>query len=571
METRANYVVIGLCTVIGVLVGLGLFIWLAKWQSDRQWNYYDVYFDNVSGLSRASEVRFSGLGVGQVSDLELAGDGTGRVRVRLEVDANTPIREGASAQLQAQGVTGVSVVSITQGDAAKPLLRETTDGIPVLPGQRSVVQSLTEDAPDLLQESIKLVKEFQNLVGGQNQAYVDSILGNIDRASGDLETALRDFSAISRSVADATGQISVFTNKLDPIATSIDGALGEAKTTMTAMSGAFGQAQTTLATADTTLKSVNSVAQGADTVLRTDAGAAIAELKAAIVDMRGVVNGLGGQGQTVLASFGGTADRANARLDQLEKTIATLQGTLTTTDTTLASIDAAATSFTGLVDGDGAALVSEARTTLEAVNRSVSAVETAATQDVPAILADVRRAITGINATIDQVSGDVRTLSGNVGPAVLQATATMQDASATFRQANATLQQLEPVIAAAEGTFRSAEQVMSTDIAPVTADLRASAERMSSSIDAMAADIPGITAELRQTLERANATVAQINGIVQGSAGPIGDFTSQGLPQFVRFTGDARDLIARLDRIAAQLERDPARFFLGAQAPDFRR
>ena len=58
---------------------------------------------------------------------------------------------------------------------------------------------------------------------------------------------------------------------------------------------------------------------------------------------------------------------------------------------------------------------------------------------------------------------------------------------------------------------------------------------------------------------------------MQGSAGPIGDFTSQGLPQFVRFTGDARDLIARLDRIAAQLERDPARFFLGAQAPDFRR
>ena len=58
---------------------------------------------------------------------------------------------------------------------------------------------------------------------------------------------------------------------------------------------------------------------------------------------------------------------------------------------------------------------------------------------------------------------------------------------------------------------------------------------------------------------------------MQQSAGPVGDFTAQGLPQFVRFTQEAQDLIQRLDRIAGQLERDPARFFLGAQAPDFRR
>ena len=51
----------------------------------------------------------------------------------------------------------------------------------------------------------------------------------------------------------------------------------------------------------------------------------------------------------------------------------------------------------------------------------------------------------------------------------------------------------------------------------------------------------------------------------------IGDFTSQGLPQFTRFTPEASALIARLDRIAAQLEREPARFLLGAPAPTFRR
>ena len=46
---------------------------------------------------------------------------------------------------------------------------------------------------------------------------------------------------------------------------------------------------------------------------------------------------------------------------------------------------------------------------------------------------------------------------------------------------------------------------------------------------------------------------------------------AQGLPQFVRFTQEAQALVSRLDRIAAQLERDPARFILSSPAPDFRR
>ena len=98
----------------------------------------------------------------------------------------------------------------------------------MIQGQRSVVQSLTEDAPDLLQESIKLVQDFQQIVGGENQARVAAILDNVEQASGAFETALTDFSSISRSVASATGQISAFTDKLQPIAEALTSALGKA-------------------------------------------------------------------------------------------------------------------------------------------------------------------------------------------------------------------------------------------------------------------------------------------------------------------------------------------------------
>ena len=55
METRANYVLIGTCALVGILLGLGFFVWLAKFQLDRQYAYYDILFDNVSGLSRPTD------------------------------------------------------------------------------------------------------------------------------------------------------------------------------------------------------------------------------------------------------------------------------------------------------------------------------------------------------------------------------------------------------------------------------------------------------------------------------------------------------------------------------------
>jgi len=578
METKANYVLIGACTLVAIVLGLGFFVWLAKFQVDRQYAYYDVYFDSVSGLNRAAEVRFSGLSVGQVQSLGLAQDGTGRVRVRVEVAAETPIREGATAQLQSQGVTGVSFVSISPGLAGAPLMHRVGGGVPVIPGERSVVQSLTEDAPDLLQESIRLVREFQKIVGTDNQEKVTGILGNIEAASGKLEQALADFTSISKTVSDATGQISIFTDKLDPIAASVDSVLGEAEKTLGAMTGAFSQADTTLATAGDALKTVDVAAQGVSGLIVNQAADAMTELKGTITDLRTTVDAISNEAKSVLAAYGETAGLVNSRLAELEKTIDGLDTAIAGTTTTMISVETAATSVTTLVDGDGAALVSDARTVLASLDHSIQALEQAATKDLPAMITDVRGALATVNLTIDQVSGDVTTFTSDLAPLIGQAGTTLDTASQTFRDASLALDRLQPAITAAEktmtsvqGTFANAERIINEDVGPATANVRQSAERLNVAVEQVAADLPAITAELKATLARTTATVASIDTVVQQSARPIGDFTAQGLPQFVRFTQEARELIQRLDRIAGQLERDPARFFLGAQAPDFRR
>ena len=71
METRANYLLIGAFTLVGIIGAFAFLLWLAKVEVDRQYAYYFVKFDNVAGLGDAGDVRYNGLPVGQVVGLEL--------------------------------------------------------------------------------------------------------------------------------------------------------------------------------------------------------------------------------------------------------------------------------------------------------------------------------------------------------------------------------------------------------------------------------------------------------------------------------------------------------------------
>jgi phospholipid/cholesterol/gamma-HCH transport system substrate-binding protein len=72
VETKANYVLIGLFALAGLGALLGTFLWFARVQLDQQFAYYDIRFPTVSGLSDASDVRFGGVPVGLVVDVRIS-------------------------------------------------------------------------------------------------------------------------------------------------------------------------------------------------------------------------------------------------------------------------------------------------------------------------------------------------------------------------------------------------------------------------------------------------------------------------------------------------------------------
>lgn len=282
METRARYILVGFFTLAAIAALLGFLLWLARVEINRTYAQYDIVFDTVSGLSQASLVRYNGVDVGTVLSIELDRENPQFVRVRIEVNAATPIRKDTVATLSSQGVTGVSFVSLEGGRAlSDPLIAVPPAPVPLIASKPSVVQELTDNAPDLLNEAIALIEEIRTFTTPENREAIAGILQNVESVTG-----------------------------------RVDALAVRAESFVTA-------AEETLARADTALAQAEAVFASADTVIKDDIPVLVEGLKATLADVGDTAEALKAFAQgalpeyrdlaedarKVIASIGAVADR----------------------------------------------------------------------------------------------------------------------------------------------------------------------------------------------------------------------------------------------------------------------
>lgn len=209
METRADYVIVGsfvlallVCLVVAVL-------WFARVQFNEQSTHYDVYFSgSVSGLIHGSTVRYNGIPIGRVSDIALDPQDPRRVRVTIEVGANTVIRDDAVASLEVAGLTGGAFIEISGGSPeAPPLERTGSERYPVIASRPSGLQQVVASVPEALQRLIDLSDRLSAVLDDRNRAAIAETLDNMRRVtaaaashSGDVESTISDGAAAMREL-----------------------------------------------------------------------------------------------------------------------------------------------------------------------------------------------------------------------------------------------------------------------------------------------------------------------------------------------------------------------------------
>jgi len=199
METRANHIWVGAVTLL-LLAGLAaLVIWIARLNKLDQ-NEYDIFFkQSIDGVAKGSEVSFSGVPAGQVSQIELWEKDPEFVRVRIKVDHKVPILQGTTASLQGSftGVTTIQLAGAVKG--APPITEPGPEGVPVIPTKRSGLGEILSNAPLLLERLATLTERLTLVLSDKNQKSLENILQNTDTMTRNLAEASPD---VKRTMAE---------------------------------------------------------------------------------------------------------------------------------------------------------------------------------------------------------------------------------------------------------------------------------------------------------------------------------------------------------------------------------
>lgn len=570
---------IGAFTLAGFVGIMAFFLWFAQVELDRQFAYYDIRFSSVSGLDNASDVRFSGLAVGQVVDVRLSPNQDGTILVRIEVDGGTPVRTDSVATIESQGVTGVSYVGIDAGTPTAALLVSDANGvIAEITAGRSMLQSLSEDAPQLLERTLQVVDELGQMLGNENKNRIQTILVNVEQASGEFARTLADFSGVANTVADFAEQINAFNKTLDTLTGDLSGVLATADTTLVSIRELSEQGKDVLASSSQTLSDAQTAIVETKDFVAADLKNLTEELRGTTADLRAQLTLVADDARSLMATFDTAGEAATARLVDAQITLESANALIKRLDETALSVEEVATRTNDLIRDEGAPLVSEARAMVAEANRAVLSVSTIATTDLPAIIADVRAATENASKVIIDVGENLSASSETANEVLVSARDALEDARVSFANANVTLSAIngaletgDRALAAAELAFTGADRVINDDLSGIIAGLEATMDGMNTAIAAVSGDLPEISADLRAASTSAADAFAQLRQIAATSGPAMREFATTGLPLYTRLAQESRTLIDNLDQLTSQIQRDPTRFFLNRETPEFKR
>ncbi|SLN51338.1 mce related protein [Roseivivax jejudonensis] len=554
METRANYILIGAFTLLGAAAIVLGFLWFARIELDRQFAYYDVRFESVAGLSEAADVRFAGLPVGQVADIRLSPDRDGTVLVRLEVDAATPVRTTSEATVESQGVTGVSYVGISAGARDTPLLDQAAEeDIPTIPAGSSVFQSLTRDAPELLEEALATVRNINTILSPDNQNRIDNILINVEAASDDFSAVLEDFSNVTDEISDFAREVDRFNTTLENLSGDVSVVLETADRTLADIGDLAVEGQSLLGRGEVTLDAATRTIESANGYLSNDLPALTIELQAGVADLRRETLDVARRADGMLANLDRAAGEALARFAEAEPLIDDTLDLVADLEIATANIDEAATYFDDLMEGEFTAVLVESRAALEdvvaavdevsalaeqgrgflATSESTVAAATGTLESADALLSDDLPALADtLRAAVDDLRGDLDTLSaraegalGAIEGAGESATARLDEAAPVIAEARALVGQLETTAESVDRAVASVDALVTGDGAALVAEARAVTADAAAAIrtvsQAAEQDLPVIVEDVRGATRRAREMIETVGADLSAATGRI--------------------------------------------------
>jgi len=193
---------VGLFISVALAGVAGFGMWLAGTKGNQPMSTYSLLFErDVSGLSLGGPVYYLGVNVGSVSDMALIPGEHVRVRVDIDILADTPVDGGSFASLNPQGITGVTVINIA-GEPGKHGPLQKTEGFkyPLIPVRQTGLSALLSSAPETMAKLNKVLDQVNELLGEQNRQVLSKMLANVETVTAALAEERESFATLPKEM-----------------------------------------------------------------------------------------------------------------------------------------------------------------------------------------------------------------------------------------------------------------------------------------------------------------------------------------------------------------------------------
>jgi phospholipid/cholesterol/gamma-HCH transport system substrate-binding protein len=176
-KTTSQKISLGLFVIIGLLIFvLATYLIGDKQKMFGKTNHLQATFNNVNGLKLGNNVRYSGVNVGTVRNIEMIGDTSIRVDMIIDKNIFKHIRKDAVATIGSDGLVGSMVISIVPGKGT---------ALPAEPGDE---------------------------ISSQNRIRTDDLLNTFNKTNKNAAQLTENLLRITNEINDGEGTIGLLIN-----------------------------------------------------------------------------------------------------------------------------------------------------------------------------------------------------------------------------------------------------------------------------------------------------------------------------------------------------------------------
>jgi phospholipid/cholesterol/gamma-HCH transport system substrate-binding protein len=165
-------------TIIIFVSGIGLKL------SEKTVIYYSEFKgESLSGLSKGMEVKFHGIPIGKVSNINYNPDDLTTVKVEFTVDETFPMKNDMVVETGMLGITGLKYVEIMGGTNDAELLPAGS----LIESKPSLIASITDKIDNILIKADILLGNLGTITNPDSLTDIGDILSNVNSLTGNLD------------------------------------------------------------------------------------------------------------------------------------------------------------------------------------------------------------------------------------------------------------------------------------------------------------------------------------------------------------------------------------------------